>query len=443
MDPLARQRLLAALYQAHPLVARPATGSEVELFPIRLTDATRASGVRFVHSNGGSGRHHYVETLGGGAAFLDCDGDNRLDLLLLQGQPLPGAYASRLLRSALYRNRGDGTFVNVTAGSGLDIPVYGLGAAVGDYDNDGRPDLYITALGGNRLFHNQGGGRFRDVSRRAGTAGSDLCASAAWVDYDHDGWLDLFVCRYVEYSVKREPRCVSERGRSAYCGPGDFRRTHSLLYRNNGDGTFTDVSRPSGVSRPAGNALGVACADYDGDGRVDLFVANDLSPNHLFLSNGNGTFREEAVARGVAYGHAGLAYAGMGVDCGDYDGDSRQDIVVTNYALEPVSVFRNNEHGTFENASYPSGVGHATFPYLGWGCGLVDLDLDGRQDLFVANGHVLDHAPAHAHPPRCSATLVMALSGTSPCTAARSSPAARSLEGWPSGTTTMMGTPTC
>jgi enediyne biosynthesis protein E4 len=269
---------------------------------------------------------------------------------------------------------------------------YGMGVAVGDYDNDGRPDLYLTALKGNRLYQNQGNGRFRDVTRRAGVGGRDLSTSPAWLDYDGDGRLDLFVCRYMDYDLATNPRCRDHRQRLAYCSPNVYQGTHSLLYRNNGDGTFTDVTRKSRIQRSVGRSLGVACADFDRNGMIDLFVSNDLSPNFLFLNNGDGTFREEAGMAGVSHGDDGVARAGMGVDCADYKNDGRMGAAVMNFEKEPISLFANNGDGTFTNESYPSGIGTPSLPYLKWGCQFVDLDLDGWQDLFVTAGHVDDHA---------------------------------------------------
>jgi hypothetical protein len=378
------------------LAAAPALGSERP--PILMTDVTQASGIHFSHCHGGSGRHYYVETMTGGCAFLDADGDGWLDAFLVQGAPLPGYKASRPLWPALYHNNRDGTFTDVTRSSGLAVQIYGMGAAVGDTDNDGRPDLYLTALGGNHLFHNEGGGRFQDVTRSAGVAGKDLSTSAAWVDYDQDGRLDLFVCRYMDYALTKNPRCQDERGRSAYCSPHVYTGTHCLLYHNNGDGSFTDVTQKSGIGRATGRSLGVACADFDDDGRIDLYVANDLSPNFLFLNNGDGTFREEAATAGLSHGENGIAFAGMGVDCGDYRNDGRMGLLVTNFQNEPISLYRNNGDGTFDNESFSSGVGTPSLPYLKWGCHFADLDLDGFQDLFVANGHVDDHADERGNP---------------------------------------------
>ncbi len=363
--------------------------------PIRFTDVTAASGVRFTHRHGGSGRHYYVETMGGGGAFLDYDGDGWLDIFLAQGAPLPGCKEPGPFRCALYRNRHDGTFVDVTREAGLGRTLYVLGPAVGDYNNDGRPDLYLTALGGNRLLRNEGA-RFRDVTAAAGVRCRDLSTGAAWLDYDLDGRLDLWVCRYMDYALDRNPPCRNEHGDLAYCTPHVYQGTHCTLYHSRGDGTFREVTQQSGIRNAIGRSLGIACADFDENGRVDVFVANDLSPNFLFLNHGAGGFSEEAALAGVSHGEHGVALAGMGTDVGDYDNDGRLDLVVTNFANEPTSLYRGRGDGTFSNESLRSGVGGASLPYLKWGCRFVDLDRDGWQDLFMANGHVDDHADERA-----------------------------------------------
>lgn len=362
---------------------------------IRFVDVTQSVGIHFRHSNGGNGRHYYIETMSGGGAFLDYDGDGWLDILLLQGTPLPGSEKKARLTPALYHNRHGRAFEEATAGSGLDREFYGMGVAVGDYDNDGRPDLYLTALGGNRLFHNKGGGRFAEVTEEAGVASADLSTGATWVDYDLDGRLDLFVCRYMDYALNTDPHCRDPRDRPAYCTPRVFAPTHCLLYHNEGNGRFTDATQTSGIGNVAGRAFGVACADYNGDGWIDLYVTNDLTPNFLFLNNGDGTFEEAAALAGVAYGEHGVARAGMGVDCADYDNDGWIDLLVTNFENEPNSLF-HNQGGLFGEQSHLSGLGAASLPYVGWGCRLIDLNRDGFQDIFVANGHVNEYADGDA-----------------------------------------------
>ncbi len=365
---------------------------------ILMKDVTTAAGIHFTHYHGGSGRHYYVETMSGGAAFLDYDGDGWSDILLVQSAPLPGSDKTGPFLSALYHNNHDGTFTDVTRGSGLDVQMYGMGAAVGDFDNDGRPDLYITSLNGNHLYHNEGNGKFRDVTKGAGVASKDFSTSAAWLDYDNDGKLDLFVCRYMDYEVATNPRCKDERGRPAYCSPSVYKRTHCALFRNRGDGTFENVTVKSGIGKYIGRSVGVTTADFNGDSRVDIFVTNDMSPNYLLINQGNGTFRDDAAMSGVAYGENGVAYAGMGTDCGDIRNDGRMGLVVTNFEHEPVTVYSNDGSGLFRDESGISGVSEATKPFLKWGCKLVDLDLDGHADLFIVNGHVDDHEDERKKP---------------------------------------------
>lgn len=386
---------------------RAETGSaQPEAHGVRLTDATASAGVRFTHLHGGSERHHFVELMGGGGAFLDYNGDSWPDFFLTQGTPLPGTRPAGLLPPALYRNNRDGTFTDVTRETSLDHPFYGLGMAVGDYDNDGWPDLFVTGLGGNRLFHNRVGVRFEDVTSQAGLRGKDLCTGAAWVDYDHDGKLDLFVCRYTDYDLAADPECGDQEGKPAYCEPLRLADTTSRLYHNEGHGRFSDGTRKSGIGSVRGHALGALTADLNEDGWPDLYVACDDTPNRLFLNRRDGTFREAGDAAAVSTGQDGRYRGGMGVDAGDYDNDGRLDLVVTNFEAEPISLFRNLGHLNFRDESYRSGLGAASLPYLKWGCRFVDLDRDGFQDLFVANGHVhenpeeLGQQGSHAQPCR-------------------------------------------
>jgi hypothetical protein len=361
---------------------------------IALADVTHESGIRFTHVHGGSGTHYYVETMGGGCAFLDHDGDGWLDIFLVQGAPLPGYKApyGTALRDALYHNNRDGTFTDVTDHVGLGDPRYGMGCCTGDFDNDGDTDLFVTNLEGNALYRNNGDGTFTDVAKRAGIGGDPLCTCATFFDYDRDGHIDLFISRYMNYDLESNPRCQDQLRRPSYCSPHVYEQTGSLLYRNNGDGTFTDVSAASGIAAASSRALGVIPSDFNGDGWIDLFVASDLSANLLFLNNGDGTFREEATLAGVAYGSGGAAMAGMGVDAADFNHDGQMDLVVTNFEKEPVSLYRNSGEGYFLDLSVESRLGTAGMPYLKWGVKFVDLDRDGFPDVFMANGHVDDHA---------------------------------------------------
>jgi hypothetical protein len=379
-------------------VARPANpqarGASSDPPAFAFTDVTRDAGVDFVHRHGGSGTHYYVETMSGGCAFFDYDGDGWQDIYLVQGAPLPGYQPGSGidLRDRIFHNNGDGTFSDVTRRAGVDDTRYGLGCCAGDFDNDGDTDLFLTNHEGNILYRNNGDGTFSDVTAASKLGGKSLCTSAAWVDYDCDGWLDLFVCRYMDYDLQTNPRCKDKLHRPSYCTPFVYEQTQSLLYRNNGDGTFSDVTAASNIGASKGRAMGVACADFNDDGRIDLYVTSDLSPNLLWLNNGDGTFREEGATAGVAYGGSGTAMAGMGVDAADYDNDGRIDITVTNFENEPISIYRNEGAEYFRDESLPCGVGSPSLPLLKWGIKFVDLDLDGLADLFVANGHVDDHA---------------------------------------------------
>jgi hypothetical protein len=312
----------------------------------------------------------------------------------------------------LYRNNGDGTFTDVTEQAGLRDRRYGLGVASADYDNDGYPDLFITNLKGNALYRNDRHGHFVDVTVSAHVSAPPMSTGVAFFDYDNDGWLDLFVARYMEYSLDRDLRCIDAGSvavpvlhaqprtaplppdstlKLAYCGPRAYDGTTSRLYHNSHDGTFVDVTERAGISRGVAHGLGVGIADFNEDGRPDIFVASDMTPNLLFVNAGNGTFREQALTAGVALGPSGKAFAGMGVDAADYDNDGHIDLFVTNYENEPSSLYRNNGDGTFSDQSVSSGIAALTQRFLKWACRFLDLDLDGHLDLFVLNGHVDDN----------------------------------------------------
>ncbi len=354
-------------------------------------------GIEFTHTSGATPEHRFAEITGSGCAFFDFDRDGWLDILLLNTGSLDGPPAA----NGLYRNV-KGQFENVTPASGLTHTGYSQGVAVGDYDNDGFPDLYITAYGGNRLFHNEGGsGRFVDVSAPAGVAdldeGKRYSLSAAWGDYDRDGDLDLCVTHYVVWSPELDEPCLNALGQRGYCNPEKYSGDRSRLYRNEGNGRFTDVSRRSGIAAASGRAMGVAWLDYDRDGWQDLFIACDLTPNFLFHNTGKGKFEEVALDANVALGEMGQPLSGMGVAVADYDNDGRDDLHITNFSHQPNSLFRNAEGGLFENASVSSGLAEPSNPHLSWGCEFVDYDLDGDQDLVVANGHIQEEI-AHLVP---------------------------------------------
>jgi len=354
-----------------------------------FSDVTAAAGIRFKHENGAFGKKYLPETMGSGGAFLDADGDGWLDILLINSKTWPGRPASRA-RHALYRNNKDGSFSDVTAASGLGVEMYGMGATAADYDNDGHVDVYITGLDGNRLFRGTGGGKFVDVTARAGVGASGFSTTAVWFDYDRDSRLDLFVARYVDWSIAKDLFCTLDGKTKSYCTPESYKGQSPILYRNRGDGTFEDVTQRAGLHDPASKALGVALIDYDTDGHVDLFVANDTQPNRLYRNRGDGTFVDVGTTAGVAFNEAGVARAGMGVDAADVDGSGRPSLVIGNFSNEMISLYRNEGNGLFIDDAPTSTVGRGSLLTLAFGCFFFDYDLDGRLDIFAANGHVAD-----------------------------------------------------
>jgi hypothetical protein len=356
---------------------------------VTFTDVTAAAGIHFRHSSGAFGKKYLPETLGSGVAFLDADGDGRQDLFLVNstkwpGRPGPAAY------SALYRNRGDGTFVDDTRAAGLQVDTYGMGAASADFDNDGRADLYVTALGRNHLFRNIGGGRFVDVTDQARVADPGFSTSAAWLDYDRDGFVDLFVAHYVEWSIEKDLFCTLDGTRKSYCTPESYHGQTSTLFHNTGRGTFDNVTRAAGVYDPNAKALGVALLDYDNDGWIDLFVANDRQPNRLYRNARNGTFKDVGLTAGVAFDETGTARAGMGVDAADYDGSGRASLAIGNFSNEMMSLYTSEANGLFIDRAPTTAIGRTSLRKLTFGLFFFDYDLDGRLDLFAANGHVAD-----------------------------------------------------
>lgn len=366
---------------------------------LNFADVTESSGITFRHAASKTSVKFLPETMGGGVAIFDADGDGRLDLFFTNGAALSASTTSARppdkreprFWNRLYRNLGSWKFQDVTERSGLAGTRYDFGAAVADYDNDGDIDLHVTGLGGNTLFRNNGSGAFTDVTRPAGASVPGWSSSAAFVDYDHDGRLDLYVGRYLAWTWESNIVCPSADGTDrAYCHPKQFAPVASALLRNNGDGTFSDASAPSGIAAHPGKALGVAIHDYDRDGWIDLFVANDSMRQYLFRNTGRGTFVEVALEAGVAYDDDGRSFAGMGTDVEDYDNDGWPDVIVTTLSLERYALYRAVGSGRFEYASHMTGVGRATLQSSGWGTKFVDFDNDGRRDLFVAQGHVLD-----------------------------------------------------
>jgi len=354
----------------------------------QFRDITAQAGIHFVHNNAAFGKKWLPETLGAGAAFIDYDNDGFPDILLVNGEDWPGhAKAASTLK--LYHNNHDGTFTDVTRKAGLAVSMFGMGVAVGDYDNDGHDDLFITALGQSHLFHNNGNGTFTDVTRAAGMWGpNELSTSAAWVDYDRDGKLDLVVANYVQWSQQTDIYCTLDGAHKSYCTPESYKGVSARVWHNLGGGKFEDATQKSGLSDPTSKSLGVAILDYNGDGWPDILLANDTQPNKLYLNKQNGTFEEKAVAAGIAFSEDGVARAGMGVDTGDYDRSGRPSLMITNFANQMISLYHNEGNGLFVDEAPRSEVGRNTLVTLGFGCFFFDYDNDGWPDIFVADGHI-------------------------------------------------------
>ena len=342
--------------------------------------------------NGRSPDYYLPETTGAGCAFLDYDNDGWMDIYLVNSGRCDFYEPNPPLKNALYHNNRDGTFTEVTDKAGVAGGGYGMGAAVGDYDGDGFPDLYVTQYGRSILYHNNGNGTFTDVTEKAGVAAPGWASSAVWFDYDNDGRLDLFVCRFVDFKKSANKFCGNEQTHQRYyCLPSVYPPSRSWLFHNNGDGTFSDVTESSGIGKVLGKAWGVVATDINNDGWMDLFVANDKEPNFFFLNQGNGKFAEIGLSASVAYSEDGRARSGMGVDATDYDQDGWQDLVVTNVDQEMYSLYHNSHDETFTDKASAFGIGSVTRLMSGWGVKFFDYDNDGNSDLFIANGHPDDH----------------------------------------------------
>jgi enediyne biosynthesis protein E4 len=355
---------------------------------VTFRDVTQQSGIRFVHNNGAFGKKFLPETLGPGVAFIDYDNDGWPDIFLVNGMDWPG-HIQKHTTPKLYRNNHDGTFTDVTHKAGLDVEMYGMGVAVGDYDNDGFDDLFVTALGQNRLFHNNGNGTFADVTQKAGLSGPrELSTSAAWVDFDKDGRLDLVVGNYVQWAQETDLYCTLDGKSKSYCTPESYKGTAARLWHNRGDGTFEDVTQKAGLGDPTSKTMGIAVLDYDNDGWPDLLFSNDTQPNKLYRNNGNGTFSEKGVIAGIAFSEDGVARAGMGADAADYDHSGYPSVMITNFSNQMLSLYHNEGKGLFVDEAPQSAIGRATLLTLGFGCFFFDYDLDGWPDIFIANGHI-------------------------------------------------------
>jgi hypothetical protein len=377
----------AAGWSLLPRTRRPEPQSSIGF---RLVDVTAAAGVRFTHHSGGFGGKYLPETLGSGCAFLDFDGDGWQDILLVNAMDWPGHRRERTTLR-LYRNNRNGTFTDVTKSAGLDVELYGMGVAVGDYDNDGFPDLLITCVGQNRLFHNTGKGTFVDVTRTSGLGGRlGFSTSAMWFDFDRDGYLDLFVCNYVRWSADHDVFCSVDGKQKSYCTPEAYRGDTCWLFRNRGNGRFEDVTAKSGIFDTSSKSLGVALLDEDQDGWPDVVVANDTQPNKLFRNQRDGTFKDVALHAGVALSMDGRARAGMGVDAADVDHSGRPTLAITNFDNEMIGFYRPEGPGVYADAAVQVGIGMPSRETLGFGCAFLDVDLDGQLDLVVLNGHIDD-----------------------------------------------------
>jgi len=377
--------------------ARVVEQKSTSLATPRFVDVTKFSGINFEYFASHTSKKYLIETMGAGVALFDYDNDGRLDIFVVNGAPLSDPTVKGTIPqkteakywNRLYHQKSDGTFEDVTEKAGLQGAGYGMGVAVGDYDNDGFEDLYVTAYGSNKLYHNNGDGTFTDVTDKAGVAGSGWSTSAAWVDLDGDGRLDLVVLRYLQWDFDDIYCGQRQEGYRAYCHPDAFPAISPLVYHNEGNGHFTEIAQKAGLARP-GKGLGMGLADYDRDGRIDLFIANDSMPEFLYRNKGDGTFEDVALTSGVAVDGEGHTYAGMGVDFADYNNDGLPDLVVTDLASQMYALYRNNGDGTFTYDSYPSGLGRMTMGHSGWGVRFIDYDNDGWKDLLITQGHDLD-----------------------------------------------------
>ncbi len=366
------------------------SGASQSLLGFHFTDVTSAAGIHFKHNNGAYGGKLLPETLGSGCAFLDYDADGWQDILLINSMDWPGHARQRSILK-LYRNNRNGTFTDVTRAAGLDVEMYGMGVAVGDYNNDGFPDILITCVGQNRLFKNTGKGTFIDVTNSSGLGKRQaFSTSAIWFDYDRDGLLDLFICNYVKWSADRDVFCSLDGKHKSYCTPEAYVGQTCWLFHNRGNGTFEDVTAQRGIFDSSSKSLGVAMLDYDNDGWPDLLVANDTQPNKLYRNQRNGTFKDVAVEAGIAFSAEGKARAGMGVDVGDFDNSGRPGIAITNFDNEMIGLYRAEANGNLIDVAVQSGVGLPSKTTLGFGCVFADCDLDGSLDLIAVNGHIDD-----------------------------------------------------
>jgi enediyne biosynthesis protein E4 len=355
---------------------------------IRFEDITRSAGINFVHNNGAFGKKYLPETLGPGCAFIDFDNDGWPDILLINGENWPG-HPGPQTTLKLYRNNRNGTFTDVTRKAGLGVPMYGLGVAVGDYDNDGYDDIFVTGYGQSHLFHNNGNATFTDVTKRAGLWGiNELSTGAAWVDYDRDGRLDLLVANYVRWSPEHDLYCTLDGKTKSYCTPESYHGTSVRLWHNNGNGTFSDVTKQAGLYDPTSKSLGIVILDANRDGWPDIAISNDTQPNKLYINNEKGGFSEKGVVSGIGFSEDGIARAGMGIDAADFDRSGYPSLVITNFSNQMMALYHNEKNGLFVDEAPQTSIGRDSLMTLGFGCFFFDYDNDGWLDMFVADGHI-------------------------------------------------------
>ena len=378
--------LLALCFVAY---AAPPASKPRPSGPVQFTDATDQAGIHFHHNSGAFGKKYLPETMGSGVCAIDYDGDGRQDLFFVNGTDWPG-HGEHHTTGALYHNNGDGTFTDVTRNSGLGVELYGMGCAVGDLDNDGHDDLYVTAVGTSHLFRNLGDGRFADVTARAAVQSPGFATGALWFDYDNDGRLDLFVAHYVQWSPAADQFCSIDGTHKSYCTPEAYKGESATLYHNLGNGRFEDVTKNAGLADPSAKSLGVALLDFDNDGWLDLLVTNDTQANKLYRNNHNGTFTESAFGAGIAFSDAGKARAGMGTDVVDWNGSGRPGLVIGNFTHESIALYSNEGSGLFAEQAPEAGIALPSAPLLTFSTFFFDYDLDGLPDIFAANGHVAD-----------------------------------------------------